>query len=342
MTMSGIKSVNMLGRQRGVALLTVLLVMVIAIALVSHAIVRDQISINRSGALLANSQLAQFVEGAEAWSRVALLKDFEDDQEAEESADHALEAWASPALQFNPDNGKIRINIKDLNSCFNVNNLVESKNNDHYEIFSRLVRNVTGKSDLALTLADWIDDNDTPQTSATEDDGYLGREISHRTPDMPISDVSELSSVQGIEAEDWQKLAPFLCALPESGTKININFASQELVEAIDPSASIAKLEQFRESGGFLSEAGDYSTYKITQTSYFAFHSKHFLARIAVQLGDGEDHRQYWETSLWLEEKGDEGSTVKVVQRQRRTFSGAMMQELLDYDGTAEESDDSR
>ncbi|GAA5444573.1 type II secretion system protein K [Microbulbifer sp. NBRC 101763] len=326
---------KILGGQRGVALITVLLVMVIAIALVSHAIVRDQISINRSGALLANTQLAEFVEGAEAWSRVALLKDFEEDKEAEEAADHALEAWASPALQFNPDNGKIRINIKDLNSCFNVNNLVDRSANDQFDIFRRLVSNVTGKPELAVIIADWVDDDDTPRSSATEDDGYLGRDISHRTPDTSISDVSELSSVQGIEAEDWQKLAPFLCALPETGSKININFASQELVEAIDPSASISKLEQLRESGEVFSNSGDLSSINITKTDSFVFHSQHFLARIAVQLGDGEDHRQYWETVLRLEEGGE--VTVKVVQRQRRTFSGAMMQELLDYDGTAEE-----
>ncbi|GAB2902370.1 type II secretion system minor pseudopilin GspK [Microbulbifer echini] len=326
------KSPKALHCQQGVALITVLLVMVIAIALVSHAITRDQIAITRSGALLANTQLAEFVAGAEAWSRVALLKDFEEDKEADEPADHALEAWASPALQFNPDNGKIRINIKDLNSCFNVNNLAEASANDQFDIFRRLVSNVTGKSDLAGAIADWIDDNDTPRTSATEDDGYLGREVAHRTPDTLISDVSELSAVQEMEQEDWQKLAPFLCALPETESKININLASQELVEAVDPSASVAKLLQFRESGGILSQSGDYSSYNITKTDPFSFHSQHFLARIAVQLGDSEDYRQYWETALWLDEDGD--GAVKVVQRQRRTFSGAMMQELLDYDGT--------
>ncbi|QFT54966.1 type II secretion system minor pseudopilin GspK [Microbulbifer sp. THAF38] len=338
--MSGSKSIKTFRRQRGVALITVLLVMVIAIALVSHAITRDQISITRSGALLANTQLAEFVAGAEAWSRVALLKDFEEDKDAAEPADHALEAWASPALQFNPDNGKIRINIKDLNSCFNVNNLVSSSNgNDQFEIFRRLVSNVTGKSDLAGIIADWMDDNDTPRSSATEDDGYLGRDLAHRTPDTLISDISELSSVQEMELEDWQKLAPFLCALPETETKININLASQELIEAVDSSASVSKLLQFRESGGILSQSGDLSSYNITKTNQFMFHSQHFLARIAVQLGDSEDYRQYWETALWLDEAGD--GEVKVVQRQRRTFSGAMMQELLDYDGTAA-SEDSR
>ncbi len=323
------------GHQRGVALITVLLVMVIAIAAVTHAIIRDQIAITRSGALLANTQLAEFVGGAEAWARVALEKDFEEDKAAADSADHALEAWAAPALQFNPDNGKIRINIKDLNSCFNVNTLHDGRdpNSAEFKILLQLVRNVTGKSDLAGAIADWVDTGDTPRSTATEDDGYLGREMAHRTPDTLISDISELSSVQGMEAEDWQKLAPFLCALPESDTKININLATRELIEAVDPAVDMAKLEQLRESDGILHDSGDLADLNISKTTYFAFHSKYFIARIAVQLGDTGDYRQYWETALWLD---DSDGKAKVLQRQRRTFSLAMMQELLDGDDTRE------
>ncbi|MCO1335127.1 type II secretion system minor pseudopilin GspK [Microbulbifer sp. OS29] len=322
-----------LGRQKGVALIVVLLVMVIAIAAVSHAIMRDQIAISRSGALLANTQLAEFVEAAEAWTRVTLLTDFEDDQEDSENVDHAFEAWAFPVLEFNPDNGKIRMNIKDLHSCFNVNNLSDSSDTVQFTIFKRLVSNVTGKSELADSIADWVDDGDTPRTVGTEDDGYLSREIAHRTPDSMISDISELSSVLDMEREDWQKLAPFLCVLPETGTRININSAPEELIEAIEPSASISKLVQFRESGSYISDSSEYATYDIPNPAPFTFQSSHFLARIAVQLGDGGEYRQYWESAL-VRDTSD--GSVKVLQRQRRTFSGQMMQELLDYESTDE------
>ncbi|MDP5209069.1 type II secretion system minor pseudopilin GspK [Microbulbifer sp. 2205BS26-8] len=331
-----VNTVNVFCHQRGVALITVLLVMVIAIAAVTHAITRDQIAITRSGALLANTQLAEFVAGAEAWARVALEKDFEEDKAATDAADHALEAWAAPALQFNPDNGKIRINIKDLNSCFNVNTLRDSSNPNsaEFKIFQRLVRNVTGKSDLARAIADWIDTGDIPLSTGTEDDGYLGREIAHRTPDTLISDISELSVVQGMEAEDWQKLAPFLCALPKSDTLININLAPRELIEAVEPAVNWSKLEQSRESGDILRSTGDLPLYNIrTNANRFDVHSQYFIARIAVQLGDTGDYRQYWETALWLD---DSDGKAKVLQRQRRTFSLAMMQELLDGDDTRE------
>ncbi|WP_413665698.1 type II secretion system minor pseudopilin GspK [Microbulbifer sp. CNSA002] len=322
-----------IARQTGVALIVVLLVMVIAISAVTHSIMRDQVSISRSGALLANTQLAEFVEAAEAWTRVSLLEDFEEDQDANENVDHSLEPWAFPVLQFNPDNGKIRMNIKDLHSCFNVNNLSDSSNNDQFEIFQRLVNNTTGKSDLAKSIADWVDDGDTPRTSGTEDDGYLGRELAHRTPDMMISDTSELSSVVDMELEDWQKLEPFICALPETGTLVNINTASEELIEAIEPSASVSKLVQLRESGGYISDSSEYADYGIANSGPFTLQSQHFLARIAVQLGDDGDYRQYWESALV---RNSTDGKVRVRQRQRRAFSGQMMQELLEYESTEE------
>lgn len=325
-----------LNRQRGVALITVLLVMVIGIAAATHAIMRNRIALSRTGALLANTQLAEFVGGAEVWARVALEKDFELDREQTPSSDSAQEAWAQKALAFNPDNGKIRINIRDLNSCFNVNNLADAgEDSEQRQIFERLVRNVTGRAELAKSIQDWLDPGDTPMAPGTEDDGYLGLEVAHRTPDVSITDISELRSVQGMETEDWEKLRPFLCALPEVGTTINVNFAPVELLQAVDPQANAGEIVRFRESEGVFNESAQLNSYGIAGGSRLVFHSQYYLARIAVQLGTDGEHRQYWETMLQLDETD---GTVRVVQRQRRTFSGEFMQELLEYSVSDEKS----
>lgn len=313
-------------RQRGVALITVLLVMVIAIAAATHAILRTRVAVSRTGALLANTQLAEFVGGAEAWAEVALEKDFESDREQQPAADSAVEAWAQKALAFNPENGKIRINIKDLNSCFNVNNLVDGGNSEQRQVFERLVGNVAGRAELAKAILDWVDGGDTPQAPGTEDDGYMGLELAHRTPDTLITDVSELESVQGMEAEDWKALRPFLCALPEVGTQINVNFAPAELLEAIAPQANVNELLSFRESDGVLSEQSQLAAYGIANSSGLVFNSQYYLARIAVQLGQDGEYQQYWESMLQVDETTGQ---AQVVQRQRRSFSGAYMRELL-------------
>ncbi|WP_237056255.1 type II secretion system minor pseudopilin GspK [Microbulbifer sediminum] len=329
-----------IARQRGVALITVLLVMVIAIAAVTHTILRNRIAISRTAALLANTQMAEFVHGAEAWARIALERDYLEDQDNPDSADSGMDNWALEALQFNPDNGKMRIKIKDLNSCFNVNNLAGAGQAaaDQRAVFERLVRNVSGKADLAHAMLDWVDNGDTPLAPGTEDNGYLGREIAHRTPDIPITDVSELSAVQGMEREDWEALSQFLCALPESGTVINVNFAPVELLEAMAPQSRAAQINSFREADGVFTEASQLAPYGLGGVAGLVFHSRYFLAQIAVQLGPDPDNRQYWETMFRLDDGRGE---VSMVQRQRRMFSGSEILELLESDsGSSEKSNE--
>lgn len=324
--------VSNLRRQRGVALITVLLVMVIAIAAVTHAVTRNRLAISRTSAILANTQLAEFVHGAEAWAIIALEKDFQDDAAASSSSDNNAEAWAQRLAEFNPDNGKIRIQIKDLQSCFNVNNLTVGRSgsggsgaNDSSTVLRNLVRNVGANPDVALAIEDWLDPGDTPLGSGTEDNGYLGLDEAYRTPDTLITDVSELRAVQGMDAEAWQQLAPELCALPEAGTSINVNTASQELLEALFPGANVAGLINQREAGSPLVQSADLASFGITGSGgNIDFNSAYFVAHIAVQLG--LEHRQYWESILKLDTATGK---VKVIQRQRREFSGEYLQELL-------------
>lgn len=317
------------GRQRGVALITVLLVMVIAVAAVTHSVTRNRMHIVRTSAILANTQLAEFVNGAEVWARAALSNDFEADRQAPPASDSAEDAWAQKHLEFNPDNGKIRIHIKDLHACFNVNNLsvVAPEQSPEVQIFRRLIQDLTGKPELALAIQDWLDPGDTPLTSGTEDDGYLGRETPHRTPDTAITDVSELAVVAGMEGEDWQRLRPYLCALPETGTSINVNFAPVELLRAVHPQGDAEALVKSRESGAIFNEPGQLAQFGMAGAGQvLSFTSQYFRAHIAVQLGQADDHRQYWESTLYRDPRNGQAS---VLQRQRREFSGEFLQELL-------------
>jgi len=327
------RSLSSFQRQRGVALITVLLVMVIAVAAVTHAVTRNRLAISRTSAIIANTQLAEFVHGAEAWAIIVLENDYAEDSEAASSSDNRAEAWAQRLAEFNPSNGKIRIQIKDLNSCFNVNNLTSGRgaaggnggDAGNSGVLSRLVRNAGAQQDVALAIEDWVDAGDTPLASGTEDTGYLGLEESYRTPDTLITDVSELRSVQGMDAEIWGQLEPQLCALPAESTTINVNTASEELLTALFPSANVAGLINQRDSGTPITQVADLNGFGITDAgSGVDFNSEYFVAHIAVQLG--LEHSQYWESVLHL----DSGTgKVKVIQRQRREFSGQFLQELL-------------
>ncbi|MCQ3831089.1 type II secretion system minor pseudopilin GspK [Microbulbifer elongatus] len=332
---------GLLRNQRGVALITVLLVMVIAVAAVTHAVTRNRLAISRTSAILANTQLAEFVHGAEAWATVTLEKDFEEDREAGSASDNLHELWAQHQTEFNPGNGKIRILIKDLQGCFNVNNLTVPGGSSGADsggsgtagsgpgpVLRRLVSNLGGPADMALGIEDWLDPGDTPLASGGEDTGYLGMELAYRTPDTLITDVSELRAVQGMDPEIWRQLEPELCALPEAGTPVNVNTASEGLLSAMFPSANIASLITQRESGVAFTQMSDLSPFNISGGGDLDFNSAYYVAHIAVQLGleAGTEHRQYWESILKLDTTTGK---IKVIQRQRREFSGQFLQELL-------------
>lgn len=312
-----------MGRQGGIALITVLLVMVIAVAAVTHALMRNHLAVSRTGAILANTQLAEFVNAAEAYAIVLLEEDFEQDQQSPLASDALSEDWAQRQEQaFQLDNGQIRVQIKDLQACLNVNNLAnEGPDGPWVKAFQKLVRGVDGGGDLVLAIQDWLDKDDKPQTLGSEDDGYLGLELAFRTPDTLISDVSELRSVKGMDVALWEGFKPYICALPEDGTKLNVNTAPAELLDELYD-VNITNFNARRAEGpideGELSEFGIEDKDGLLSTS-----SHYFVAYIAVQLN--AEHQQYWESIL----RRDDTGRVRVLQRQRHEFSGQFLRDIL-------------
>ncbi|MCH9692552.1 MAG: type II secretion system minor pseudopilin GspK [Gammaproteobacteria bacterium] len=313
-----------MGRQRGIALITVLLVMVIAVAAVTHALMRNHLAVSRTGAILANTQLAEFVNAAEAYAIVLLEEDFEQDQQVTSASDALSEDWAQRQEQaFQLDNGQIRIQIKDLQACLNVNNLAnEGPDGPWVKAFQKLVRGVDGGGELVLAIQDWLDKDDKPQTLGSEDDGYLGLELAFRTPDILISDVSELRSVKGMDTELWEDFKPYICALPEDGTKLNANTAPVELLDKLYDNVNITNLNARRAEGPL--DQGELGEFGIEDKDELLFYrSQYFVAYIAVQLN--AEHQQYWESIL----RRDDTGRVRVLQRQRHEFSGQFLQDIL-------------
>jgi general secretion pathway protein K len=105
-------------RQTGVALITVLLIVFLAsIAAISLASMQ-QIAIRRSGALLHQQQARLYTLGIEQEGLLILIRDRQNNK-----TDHPGEAWASLPLVLPVDGGTLAGRIRDLQGCFNLNNL---------------------------------------------------------------------------------------------------------------------------------------------------------------------------------------------------------------------------
>ena len=105
-------------RQTGVALITVLLIVFLAgMAAISLAAMQ-QIAIRRSGALLHQQQARLYTLGIEQEALLILIRDRQDNK-----TDHPGEAWANLPLALPVEGGTITGRIRDLQGCFNLNNL---------------------------------------------------------------------------------------------------------------------------------------------------------------------------------------------------------------------------
>lgn len=223
--------------QRGVALITAILVVALAMIWVSSILWTDTLQKRRVASLLLNDQAMLYALGAESWAHDILKLDLEDGP-----TDHLTEEWAIPLPPLPVDGGQIEGQLEDLQGRFNVNNLITPAglpDQISTEIFRRLLESLQLNVSIAEYVIDWIDpDVDVSFPDGAEDDVYSGKTPPYRAANGPMTSISELRAVEGVDAEAYQLLAPHLTALPV-GTTININTATVEVLSALSDDISL-------------------------------------------------------------------------------------------------------
>ncbi len=209
-------------RQRGVALVTALLVVALATTAAVAMVARQQVDIRRTGNLLEGEQAYLYLLGIEDWAARILRQDRE-----ENAVDHLNENWATTLPPMEVEGGQVAGSLEDLQGLFNINNLMKDGRVSEPDLrsFRRLLAALSLNWELADPVVDWLDtDVEATIPSGAEDGGYLSRIPAYRTANGPMADASELRLVAGMDAETWQVLAPYVTALPER-TAINVNTA---------------------------------------------------------------------------------------------------------------------
>ena len=216
-------------KQKGVALITVMLILALATILAVSMSSRQQLDIHRTANILNFEQAYQYVLGAESWTKQILKRDLEDNK-----IDSLDDDWAKALPPLPIEGGQMTGQVEDLQARFNLNNLVkDGKPNKLYiERFKRLLRNIELNEDIAVVIVDWVDMNVETGFSGAEDNEYLNSTPAYRTANQPMDDVSELLLIKGVDFEAYEKLRPFVCVL-KSETEINVNTASAEVLSSI-------------------------------------------------------------------------------------------------------------
>lgn len=307
------------GTERGVALITALLVVALAALIASGMLSAQNISIHRSGNLLLSEQAWWYAIGAENWAGTVLKRDAEDNE-----YDDPSEPWAQ-ALDFLPvEGGFLSGGLQDLQGRFNINNLASAEPDiaiEQLEILMSSIEDVDSSqaASLAQSILDWIDPNiEASSPYGAEDDYYLGLDIPYRTPNQAMHSPSELLLVRGMTQEIYRSLVPFISTLPLN-TPINVNAAPPEVLATLSPDLDPDQLGAILEArlqapfetlDDFLmldALAGVELTTNITVSSNY------FLLEAVAQIGNTR-------STLYSVLRRDSEGNIRVIRRSKDTL----------------------
>lgn len=217
--------------QRGVALITAVVLVAIATVLATRIGTEAALDLRRTAGLSALNQGWQVALGAEAWAAQVLSDDL-----AASSVDDLSEDWAQPVPPLPIDGGSIEGLIEDMQGRFNLNNLRKpdgTVDDVNVERFRRLLLSLEVDPRWAGTLADWLDaDTIDHFPDGAEDGVYSGQSPPYRTANGPVTTTTELMALPGFSLEDYARLRPHIAALPV-GTKINVCTATAAVLAAV-------------------------------------------------------------------------------------------------------------
>jgi general secretion pathway protein K len=223
-------------RETGAALLTVLIVVGVIGAIA--AVTFDQL---RLATMLAtnNTALEQARGVAMAGEALALAR-IEALVLASPLRTTLAGGWQGRPTVVPLPSGSARLVVSDGGNCFNLNSLVSDDGKGArasrplaMDQFAQLMTGLgIGAGDarrVAAAAADWIDSDQLPNPGGAEDSTYIRRTPAYRTGDTLMAEASELRAVAGVTPAIYERLRPWLCALPVAEmSPININTLTAE------------------------------------------------------------------------------------------------------------------
>lgn len=224
-------------RQRGVALITAVLMVALATILAVDVGFRGYLDQRRAMTLFALDQGYEVGLGAEAWAADILRTDSRESPQT----DHPAEVWATPIPSLPIDGGEIEGQLEDMQGRFNLNGLLRADGTVDREAVAQLER-LLEALDLeprwASFIADWIDADTNPGFPDGAEDGvYSGQSPPFRPANMPITRTSELLVLPEFGLERYLILEPYVTALPV-GTPLNVCSASGIVLDSLGTDTS--------------------------------------------------------------------------------------------------------
>ena len=248
-----------LNNMRGVALLTVLFILVLLTTMSVYMVEDEHMALRRISNQRELEQSYQAATASEQWALKVLERDLVDNE-----FDHLGEDWnkLDQGGGVSVEDGALKTTVVDQQGLFNLNNLQNAiiqptpeeqqqgqgpRKSDWYLAFEKLLESLELPPEIAVAVVDWIDApeegrGDGPAMNSSfgaEDSDYQLLDPPYRAANQPFNDIGELLLVKGFGQKELNILSPFITALPagENGiSKINVNTSPVEVLRTLSPS----------------------------------------------------------------------------------------------------------
>jgi general secretion pathway protein K len=291
-------------------MLVAILLVALGTIIAADVAYRSAMSARRGTATLSFDEALLVNQGAEALAAYGLRTIMQSSKAgASGSVDiYATQPWAQPVGPLEVVPGvTLEANLEDMQGRFNLNWLVGftgpnagKPDPTAVEAFKYLLQLTTVDPKWADMVVDWIDRDNNPQTQGAEDSAYMGQNPPYLAANQYITSITELLALPGFGRENYEKLAPYIAALPPDST-LNVCTAKDKVLDAFnvgsvnwssDPE-SLAKNRStapgcFPTVADYQASFADAAKYAAASDRYFKTTSKYFRLSSLVTIGSAE------------------------------------------------------
>jgi general secretion pathway protein K len=234
-------------RQRGVAVITALLLTTLAVTIVASLFWQQQVQVRSMENQRLQLQTRWILRGALDLSRLILNQDLMDSP----NFTQLNGVWATPLEETRLDdyiererqegenfNATLSGRMVDAQSRYNLANLASNKTikTDELLVFQRLLVNLKLDANLAQPVANMVAGAQT--VAATQQNPAPSSSGGSGEP-MDLVRVEDLLALSGFTPQSVEQLRDYVIILP-AATPVNVNTAPAELIAALVPNLSLS------------------------------------------------------------------------------------------------------
>ena len=290
--------------QRGVALLYVLLIFLLITTVASRIVTNLWLHTVKNTHYLERIQAKQYALGAEQYVALLLETDHQQDKQRNRLVDHLGEGWNVNTVDYELEQGSVVLKVIDEQGRFNLNGLSQpiknnnqstaSTNSNPLSMFENLLQAQALDLLLAKSVSDWVGKPQQGAPAPDEDLVYLSLNPPRRMGLANMASISELNLIEGFDATQVEKLAPYITVIP-TAPPLNINTAPPEVLQSLsreltEGDAMLIQLGRQNNGLASMEEINQHvalaNTDALLPKGSITFHSQYFSAHIKTTYRD--------------------------------------------------------